>query len=207
MAATRAGIYLRVSSRDQSHDSQRQVLLDYVKARGWTLAGEFTDTVVGVARQRPGLDALNAAVHKRQLDVVVVFRFDRFARSLAHLVLALEAFNAAGVGFVSVNDPVDTTTPTGKAMFAIIGAFAELERSILSERVQAGMAAARARGTKVGRPAALSRDDPAATAFNHHAEGQILTGSLIAGTGVHAHHAGLPLPRKVVVRQFDLFGR
>lgn len=163
----RAGVYLRVSSRDQSHDSQRQALADYVARRGWTVAGTFTDTVVGTARVRPGLTALNEAARKREIDVVVVFRFDRFARSVSHLVGALEEYRALGVDFVSVNDPVDTTTPAGRAMFTIIGAFAELERSILSERVTAGMDAARKRGVKVGRPQGVT-PEAAAEAIRVH---------------------------------------
>lgn len=153
----RAALYLRVSTREQSPESQRQALLEYVAARGWTVAEEHVDLgVSGKARRRYALDELMDGARARRFDVVLVWRFDRFARSLSHLVLALEEFEALGVAFCSVNDPVDTTTPAGRAMFQIIGAFAELERSILRERVTAGLAAARRAGVAIGRPPLLT---------------------------------------------------
>ena len=94
-----------------------------------------------------------ASARKRELDCVLVWKFDRFARSVSHLVRALDEFDHLGVRFVSVQDNVDTTSPMGRAMFAVIGAMAELESALIAERVQAGMAAAKARGRHVGRPA------------------------------------------------------
>ena len=101
---------------------------------------------------RPGLEQLMKAARNHEFDVVLVWKFDRFARSVAHLVRALEDFNHLGIRFISVQDQIDTDSPMGKAMFTIIGAMAELESDLISERVKAGMAAARARGKHVGRP-------------------------------------------------------
>jgi DNA invertase Pin-like site-specific DNA recombinase len=93
-----------------------------------------------------------ADAHKRKFDVVVCWRFDRFARSVSHLLRALENFDALGVAFVSLSENVDTTTPTGKMVFTVLGAVAELERSLIVERVRAGLRNARAKGHRLGRP-------------------------------------------------------
>ena len=93
-----------------------------------------------------------ADAHKRRFDVVAVWRFDRFARSVSHLLRALETFNALGISFVSLSENVDTTTPTGKMIFTVLGAVAELERSLIAERVRAGLRNARAKGKTLGRP-------------------------------------------------------
>jgi DNA invertase Pin-like site-specific DNA recombinase len=93
-----------------------------------------------------------ADAHKRRFDVICVWRFDRFARSVSHLLRALETFNALGIAFVSLSENVDTTTPTGKMIFTVLGAVAELERSLIVERVKAGLRNARAKGKKLGRP-------------------------------------------------------
>jgi DNA invertase Pin-like site-specific DNA recombinase len=93
-----------------------------------------------------------ADAHRRRFDAVVVWKFDRFARSVSHLLRALENFNALGVGFVSLSEQIDTSTPTGKMVFTVLGAVAELERSLIAERVRAGLRNARAKGTRLGRP-------------------------------------------------------
>src|SRR5262245_16799071 len=108
-----------------------------------------------LTQSRPALDELMADARRRALDAVVVFRFDRFARSVSHLARALDEFRALGIEFVSLHEAVDTSTPMGRAMFHIAGAFAELEREIIRERVKAGLANARRRGRRVGRPRAI----------------------------------------------------
>ena len=108
--------------------------------------------ISGAKDKRPELDRLVADAHKRKFDVVVVWRFDRFARSVSHLLRALETFNALGIAFVSLSEQMDTTTPTGKMVFTVLGAVAELERSLIVERVKAGLRNARAKGKRLGRP-------------------------------------------------------
>lgn len=149
----RTAIYTRVSTIQQSDEMQRRELRTFAAARGWDIAGEFSDVGwSGAKERRPGLDALMAAARKRQLDTVLVWRFDRFARSTRHLLSALEEFRALGVGFISYQESVDTSSPLGEAMFTIISAIAQLERSLIRERIMAGMAHARSKGTLVGRP-------------------------------------------------------
>lgn len=157
MKPVRAGIYARVSTQAQAekHGSayQREALAAYCERRGWSLVAEHVDEgFSGSKSDRPGLNALWAAARRRDVDMVVVWRFDRFARSLLDLVNALAEFEALGVGFVSLTEQMDTSTPLGRAMFAVAGAMAQLERDLARERAQAGMDAAIARGVKVGRP-------------------------------------------------------
>lgn len=132
---------------------QLDVLREYASRRELEVVGEFVDHGVSGARdQRPELDRLMAAARQRRVDVVLVYRFDRFARSVRHLVTALDEFEALGVEFVSYGESLDTSTPIGRAMFSIVGALAELERSLIVERSVEGQRRARARGTHVGRP-------------------------------------------------------
>jgi DNA invertase Pin-like site-specific DNA recombinase len=151
----RAAIYCRVSTNDQNPEMQVAALRDYVERRGWTIAEEFVDQgISGSKDRRPALDRLMADAKRRAFDAVVVFRFDRFARSVSHLARALDEFQALGVDFVSLHEAIDTSTPMGRCMFHVCGAFAELERSIIRERVRAGLQNARRRGRKLGRPRA-----------------------------------------------------
>ena len=132
---------------------QTRELRQFAEVRGWTVTGEYVDDgISGTKDRRPALDRLMADAHKRKFDVVVCWRFDRFARSVSHLLRALETFNALGVAFVSLSENVDTTTPTGKMIFTVLGAVAELERSLIVERVRAGLRNARAKGKTLGRP-------------------------------------------------------
>lgn len=125
---------------------------EFCERRGWTLL-EYVDVgVSGTKEKRPALDRLMADAHKRRFDVVVVWRFDRFARSVSHLLRALETFEALGIEFVSLSEQMDTSTPTGKMVFTVLGAVAELERSLIVERVKAGLRNARAKGKRLGRP-------------------------------------------------------
>ena len=152
-STVRTVLYLRVSTADQKPDLQYDGLRSYAERAGFMIVGEYLDTAVSGRKQgRPQLDALMKAARNYECDCVLVWKFDRFARSTRHLLTALEEFDHLGVRFISVQDQVDTSSPMGKAMFTIIGAMAELESSLISERVTAGMAAAKSRGKHVGRP-------------------------------------------------------
>ena len=151
----RAAIYARVSTINHGQDVtlQTRELQQFAEARGWHVAGTYIDDgVSGAKDSRPDLNRLMADAHKRCFDVVAVWRFDRFARSVSHLLRALETFSALGIAFVSLSEQMDTTTPTGKMVFTVLGAVAELERSLIAERVRAGLRNARAKGTRLGRP-------------------------------------------------------
>jgi DNA invertase Pin-like site-specific DNA recombinase len=152
---TRVAIYARVSTTNHGQDVKLQTreLAQFVEARGWNVVDEYADEgISGTKDRRPALDRLMSDAHKRKFDVVVCWRFDRFARSVSHLLRALETFNALGIAFVSLSENVDTTTPTGKMIFTVLGAVAELERSLIVERVRAGLRNARAKGKTLGRP-------------------------------------------------------
>jgi len=160
----RVAIYARVSTAEQSSDMQLLELRDYALRRGWTVHAEYIDNgVSGTKSSRPELDKLVGEARRRKFDVVLVWRFDRFARSTSHLLASLEEFRNLGIDFVSHNEAIDTTAPLGKAMFTIVAAIAELERSIIVERVRAGVAKARAKGKRIGRPKG-SKVDPVAVA-------------------------------------------
>lgn len=149
----RVSIYSRVSTTDQSADMQVRELREYCERRGWELAHEYTDRgVSGAKESRPELNRLIADARKRRFDSVVVWKFDRFARSVSHLLRALEEFRSLGIEFVSLSEAIDTSTPTGKMVFTVLGAVAELERSLITERVRAGLRNAKAKGKRLGRP-------------------------------------------------------
>lgn len=132
---------------------QLDVLREYAARRGLEVIAEFVDHGVSGARDhRPELDHLMTGARQRAFDMVLVYRFDRFARGVRHLVTALDEFQALGVEFVSYSESLDTSTPMGRAMFSIIAALAELERNIVFERSVEGQRRARARGVHVGRP-------------------------------------------------------
>jgi len=152
----RVALYTRVSTQDQEVLNQRPDLLNYIAARGWELVGEYSDIgISGAKARRPGLDRLMADAKKRKFDAVLVWRFDRFARSVKHLVDALYEFRELGVRFASYQENIDLGTPLGEAMFAIIAAIAQLERDIIRERIKAGLRRVVAEGRKLGRPAKL----------------------------------------------------
>jgi len=142
---------------------QIRELCEYCKRRGWPIVREYVDLgISGAKERRPGLDRLIADAHKRKFEVIVVWKFDRFARSVSHLLRALETFRALGIEFVSLSEQVDTSTPTGKMIFTVLGAVAELERSLIAERVRAGLRHAKAKGKRLGRP--TKHVDPAQVA-------------------------------------------
>jgi DNA invertase Pin-like site-specific DNA recombinase len=148
----RAVVYIRVSTNEQNPDLQKHELPECCERRGWQAVDTYIDTISGGKDRRPALDRLMAVAKRRKFDVVVVWRFDRFARSTSHLLRALEDFSALGIDFVSITESIDTSTPTGKMVFTVLGAVAELERSIIRERVIAVQRAAKRRGVKFGRP-------------------------------------------------------
>jgi len=150
----KAAIYARVSTTNgQDPGLQTRELREYCERRGWQLAGEYVDVgISGTKEKRPELDRLLADAHRRRFDAVIVWKFDRFARSVSHLLRALETFQALGIHFVSLSESVDTSTPAGKMVFTVLGAVAELERSLIVERVRAGLRNARAKGKRLGRP-------------------------------------------------------
>ena len=164
----RAAVYVRCSTTSkkqfgdtaaylQNPDVQLKPLLQLLENRGWTLHRVYSDRMSGSKEARPGLNALMADARRGLFGVVVVWRFDRFARSVKQLVSALEEFRALGIEFVSHQEAIDTSTPMGKAMFTIVAAMAELERSVIRERVNAGLEYAREHGTKSGRPVGRPR--------------------------------------------------
>jgi len=151
----RAGIYARVSTVGAGQDPSMQIaeLKEYCARRGWKVAGLYVDKgISGATDSRPELNRLMEDAHRRAVDVVVCWKFDRFARSTSHLLRALETFRALGIDFVSVTGQIDTSTPTGKLVFTILGSVGEIERSLSVERVKCGMRNARAEGKVIGRP-------------------------------------------------------
>jgi DNA invertase Pin-like site-specific DNA recombinase len=150
----RVAVYARVStSKGQDPQMQLREMRQFAKRRGWAIRSEYADSgVSGAKDRRPELDRLMTDAHKRRFDAVVVWKFDRFARSVSHLLRALETFNALGVAFVSLSESLDTSTPAGKMVFTVLGAVAELERSLIGERVRAGLRNAKAKGIRLGRP-------------------------------------------------------
>ena len=154
----RAAIYARVSTvgNGQSPEMQLREMREYCERRGWTVAGEYVDAgISGAKDRRPELDRLMQDGHRRRFDVVAVWKFDRFARSVSHLLRALDTFRALGIEFVSLSESLDTATPAGRMVFTVLGAVAELERSLIAERVRAGLRNARAKGKRLGRPRAF----------------------------------------------------
>lgn len=157
----KVAIYARVSTNgSQSPESQLLEIREYCDRRKWKVFQEYVDIgISGTKEKRPELDKLLADAHRRKFDVVIVWKFDRFARSVSHLLRALETFRAQGIEFVSLSEQVDTSTPTGKMVFTVLGAVAELERSLIVERVRAGIKNARAKGKRLGRPRKIPNAD------------------------------------------------
>ncbi len=148
-------IYARVSTLNGGQDPTMQTreLAEYCQRRGWEVFDYYVDKgISGKKDSRPQLNRMMEDAHARRFDVVVVWRFDRFCRSVSHLLRALETFNALGIQFVSLCEQVDTSTPTGKLVFTVLGAVSEGERNLIAERVRAGLRNARAKGKRLGRP-------------------------------------------------------
>jgi DNA invertase Pin-like site-specific DNA recombinase len=151
---TRVALYSRVSTtHGQDPELQSRELREYATSRGWTIIQEYCDVgVSGSKDSRPALNQLMADAYRRKFDAVLVWKLDRFGRSLRHLVNALAELEAFGLAFVSLRDNLDLATPSGRLMFQIIGAMAEFERALIQERVRAGLRNARAKGKRLGRP-------------------------------------------------------
>lgn len=154
MITERAALYGRCSTHDKGQDPELQLspLREYCQRRGFTVAGEYVDNgISGAKDRRPQLDRLLDAARKRHIDIIVVWKLDRFGRSLKQLVTALDELSALGVGFISLSDNLDLTTAQGRLLFHIIGAMAEFERELIKERVRAGLDNARRKGRRLGR--------------------------------------------------------
>ena len=156
----KAAIYARVSSTDQNPEAQLTELREYANKRGFEIYREYVDYVTGDFKKRKRskkqkgqayLDLMEDA-RKRKIDCVLVWKYDRFARSLSVLITDLEEFNNLGVDFISYTQNIDTTTPIGRLFYNVIGSFAEFERETIVERVKAGLANAKAKGIQLGRP-------------------------------------------------------
>ena len=160
MNGKRVGLYLRVSTGEQTVENQRQALTAACEARGWRIVAEFEDNGISGAKgrdSRPGFDRLLKAATQRKIDVVAAWSVDRLGRSLQDLVGFLAELNAVGCDLYLERQAVDTTTPDGRALFQMLGVFAEFERAIIQERINAGIARARVKGTKSGRPIGRAR--------------------------------------------------
>jgi len=151
---TRVALYARVCTlNNQDPEMQLSELREYAAHRGWQIVEEFTNQgVSGCKESRPALNRLMADACRRRFDAILVWKIDRFGRSLKHLVNALAELAALGVAFISLRDNLDLSTPSGRLMFQIIGAMAEFERALIQERVRAGLRNARSKGKKLGRP-------------------------------------------------------
>jgi DNA invertase Pin-like site-specific DNA recombinase len=155
----RTALYLRVSTIDQNHETQRLDLRALAAQRGYEIVEEYSDMVSGAKAKRPGLDRLMADARRGKFDIVMVWAFDRMARSVKHFLEVLDELTHLNVEFVSFRENVDTGGPLGRAMITIIGAIAELERSLIIERVRAGMRRAKLEGRRLGRaPLDIDRD-------------------------------------------------
>ena len=153
MNAKKVAIYARISTTEQRADLQIDGLRRLAEQRGWRIVEEYVDIgISGSKDRRPALDRLMADARRGRFSIVACWRFDRFGRSLHHLVSALEEFRALGIDFVSQHDAVDTGTASGRMMFAVIGAMAQFEAELIRERTRAGLAAAKRRGVRLGRP-------------------------------------------------------
>jgi DNA invertase Pin-like site-specific DNA recombinase len=194
----RVALYARVSTSNHGQDVtlQTRELKEFVERRGWQLAGEYVDLgISGAKDRRPQLDRLMADARRREFDAVLVWKVDRFARSVSHLLRALETFQELGIDFVSLSESLDTSTPTGKMVFTVLGAVAELERSVIVERVKAGLRNARAKGKRLARPRAILDVYPISELRNAGLSWPQIARQLGCGVGT-AHRAFSNLSKK-----------
>ena len=196
----RVALYARVSTLNgQNPEVQLAELREYSSRRGWTVAGEYVDEgVSGAKESRPALNRLMADAHRRRFAVLLVWKVDRFGRSLRHLVNALADLDAAGVAFVSLRDNLDLSTPSGRLMFQVVGAMAEFERALTQERVRAGLRLARSKGKRIGRPRADVNPEQVATLRAAGASWRVISERLDIGVGTAVRalqaHAATSLP-------------
>lgn len=154
----KVGIYVRVSTEKQKFDSQLHDLKRDAERRGWTIYKIYEDKMSGTKDNRPGLNQLMKDARRRKFNVLLVWRFDRFARSSKHLINVVEELSCLNINFVSYQENIDLKSPMGTAMFTILAALAQLERDITSERVKAGLRAAEKKGIILGRPPTMSQE-------------------------------------------------
>jgi len=148
----KVALYLRVSTLDQHPETQRYDLLQLAQQRDFTIVEEYVDRLSGAKARRPGLDRMLSDARRGRFEVLVVWSFDRLARSVRHLLETLDELNHLNIAFVSFRENIDTGGPLGRAMIVILGAISELERNLIVERVRAGMRRARLEGQHIGRP-------------------------------------------------------
>src|SRR2546427_3325086 len=185
MSATRVAVYARVSTSNGQQDPEMQLreLREYAKHRELTIAGEYIDKITGSKDSRPALNRLMADASQRKFDAVLVWKLDRFGRSLRHLVNALAELEALGLSFISLRDNLDLSTPSGRLMFQIIGAMAEFERALIQERVKAGLRNAKAKGRRLGRPRAAVDEAEVLALRNAGASSRTIAKQLGVGLG------------------------
>lgn len=182
----RAALYMRVSSLDQHPETQLLDLRQMAAQRGYQIVGEYTDRISGVKARRPGLDEMMRDARRGKFDVVLVWACDRIARSTRHFLEVLDELNRLSIEFASFREQLDTGGPLGRAIVIIIGAIAELERSLIVERVRAGMRRARLDGRHIGRrPLQLDREAILSDHQRGQSIGQIARSHRISRTTVH----------------------
>ena len=182
----RAALYMRVSTVDQHPETQTLDLRQLAAQRGFPIVAEYTDTISGVKARRPGLDQLMRDARHGRFDVLVIWAFDRLARSTRHMLEVLDELNHLGIEFVSFREQIDTGGPLGRAIMTIVGAVAELERSLIVERVRAGMRRARLEGRHIGRRP-LDLDRTAILRDRQHGQslGQLAHSYRVSRTTIH----------------------
>jgi putative DNA-invertase from lambdoid prophage Rac len=161
MANKRLGIYLRVSTLEQSTELQRRELEQFAQARGWQIVQVYEDKATGTNNNRPMLRELMRDARQRKLDVIICWKLDRFFRSLKDVIATLSEFNDLGVEFISLKDHIDLTTASGRLMMHLLAAFAEFEAALIKERVRAGLNNAKAKGVRLGRPPTVDQTQAA----------------------------------------------
>lgn len=156
-SGVRVAVYARVSTSDQTAENQLRALREHAARAGWEIVTTYSDTAVsGTRERRPGLDALMDDARRRKFDLIAVAALDRLGRNLRHLVTLLDELQHLGVGLVSLREALDLTSPIGRAMFALVGVLAEVERAWIVERTHAGLRRARAQGKRLGRPPTIT---------------------------------------------------
>ena len=182
----RLAIYMRVSTLDQHPETQMHDLHEMARQRGYRLVQEYTDRISGAKARRPGLDAMMLDARRGQFDVVLVWASDRIARSVKHFLELLDEFNRLNIEFVSFREQIDTGGPLGRAIMVIVGAVAELERSLIVERVRAGMRRAKLEGRHIGRKAlVLDRSAILRDRQRGDSLGQLAKSYLVSRTTIH----------------------
>ena len=182
----RAALYMRVSTLDQHPETQLYDLHEMAKQRDYEIVEEYTDMISGAKARRPGLDAMMRDARRGQFDVVLVWASDRIARSVKHFLEVLDELNRLNVEFISFRQQIDTGGPLGRAVVVIIGAIAELERSLIVERVRAGMRRAKLEGRHIGRKAlVLDRAAILRDRQQGHSRGQLAKSYLVSRTTIH----------------------